>query len=1162
MARLLPVGSYTDFSAGQGLLTVVGVTASALVPLPLARVVRAYPPGTAERRAGIAFATLVSLLIGVCAGGVLAGIARAFASPAVAIVIGASGFSLFAIMPVWGWLQGESRFGRYALLSLGEVCLRLALSVFAAVLGWGAGGALGGYVAGAGLVLVCGLILLRRDLAWLPQALRDRGRWLETGGIAAVQLVMSTLVSADVVLIAMIASDSPAVAGYQAVATLAKGPVYVAAGTVLVSFPALRTAHADRAKGIVRSALRSFACLALPAGAILATVPPILVLRVLPARYGGSLALLPWLATAGVGFGIMSVLAVMLLGLRAYRRSLLAVASSALLVLGGMATGWTAAGPSGLAIGITAGALAATVSSVAIATPYLPSGLSLVALRAALLTGALVAVLWLVRPDPWVWLVVVTLTGVVVLRQARRPSRTAEAHTRLPDGRLRITHLGFEDPAMPGAGGGSLRTHEIDRRLVAFGHTITALVTRFPGCVDRTNDGVHYVHIGIGKGKSQLTRLLGYAVMLPIHTRRYPADLVVEDFFAPISTLAAPLWSGRPTVAVVQWLNARDKARQYHLPVYLVERFGVRRHRHFIAVSDGVRRQLGELNPHAHVEVIGNGVDPAAFAAEAERGNDVVFVGRLETAHKGLDLLLQAWAIAASELTGQLVIAGRGPDEVRLRQLAGELGIAERVRFVGWVAGAEKYRVLAGARLVVVPSRFETFGIIAVEALATGTPVLAFDIPCLREVVPPTCGRLVVPFDVAAYAEALVRMHQDPAWRHNAAAGGRRFAAKYDWDVLAGRQDAVYRDVEAGNLGIRHDRATAAPRRVVREQLRDLGRRRTHGERPPRLTVVGNVGNGNTGDEALLAATLTAIDRDAEVTVLARRPDLVTRLHAISTRPLSVRSISALRRCDGLVVVGGGMFGPGLPPLVRMLPAVVEGVRRSGRAVAYVGIGVYPGTPIGALRRLRRAAERSEITVRDNLSIQTLRVRHPVDDVGDLAWQLTAAETGVARDVLATAGVDLDRPLLLLSAKAGPTTAQTEQLITALAAAARHWVGLGGTVVAIALTEHADHGRPPSATDRALAEAVATRADRPLPVVGPNLPPELAKAIAAQATAVVGLRFHALVFALSTGTACLGFRGEPKTEALLAEHPVPAFTDVDALRQWLDNTLAPTLTRR
>jgi glycogen(starch) synthase len=362
---------------------------------------------------------------------------------------------------------------------------------------------------------------------------------------------------------------------------------------------------------------------------------------------------------------------------------------------------------------------------------------------------------------------------------------------------LKVLHLGFEDPAMPGAGGGSLRTHEINRRLVADGMDVTVLTTHYPGCLDRIQDGVRYVHVGRGPSGSRMSRLLGYVLGLPgavrRHVRRSDADLVVEDFFAPFSSMAAPLWTRRPTIGVVQWLQAREKSRQYHLPLHLLERFGVRRHRRLVSVSHDTGAQLRELNPALEVEVIGNGVDPALFDQPQRVGRDVVFIGRLEFAGKGLDLLLASWARAHERVDGQLVIAGGGHDEERVRREVTRLGLDDRVRFVGWVGGEEKARLLAGARVVVIPSRMETFGIVAVEGSAAATPVVAFAIPSLREVVPPGAGFAVAPFDVAAYAERLVQLSADPELALAMGAEGRRFAAGYDWDALAARQGELYR---------------------------------------------------------------------------------------------------------------------------------------------------------------------------------------------------------------------------------------------------------------------------------------------------------------------------------------------------------------------------------
>ncbi|HZG88809.1 MAG TPA: glycosyltransferase family 4 protein, partial [Pseudonocardia sp.] len=681
---------------------------------------------------------------------------------------------------------GELRFVRYAVVSVAEVSVRVLFSVVAVALGAGAPGALIGFAVG-GLVLLCGPSAMLRDAAWRPAVLRQRARWTETGDIAAVQFVVSALVGADVVLVALLGTGTVAEAGFQALATLAKGPVYVAAGTVLVVFPLLRGRGVEAA-AVLRTALRSFRVLALVAAVLLATVPGPLVLLVLPAEYAAALGLAPWLAAAGLGYGAVTVLATVLLAVRRYRRTRAALAVAAVVVPVGLLIGWAAGGVAGLAVGAAVGALAATAGMAVIAAPVLPTGTGAATARDVVLATVLLVAAWAARPLPVLWLALAALAVLVVLRSGGGRPEPAAAGS----GRLHILHLGFEDAAMPGAGGGSRRTHEINRRLVARGHQVTVLTTRFPGYRDRVEDGVGYVHVGLGTGRNRVTRTAGYALAAVRECRRRAADLVVEDFFAPISTAAAPLWSGRPTVGVVQWLNAREKAHQYRLPFHAVERFGVRRHRRMVAVSHQVGADLQALNPTAAVEVIGNGVPPAAAGIPRVPGPDVLFVGRLEIAQKGLDLLVEAWALAAPWVGGDLVLAGSGPDEQRLRELVARAGLAGRVRFVGRVDQAGALALMAGSRLVAMPSRFETFGMVAVEALATGAPVVAFDIAALREVLPGDCTRRVPAFDVPGYADALVATYHDTAWITAAAPAGRAFAAGFDWDVLAARQEAVY----------------------------------------------------------------------------------------------------------------------------------------------------------------------------------------------------------------------------------------------------------------------------------------------------------------------------------------------------------------------------------
>ncbi|GLW93608.1 polysaccharide pyruvyl transferase family protein [Actinokineospora globicatena] len=314
-----------------------------------------------------------------------------------------------------------------------------------------------------------------------------------------------------------------------------------------------------------------------------------------------------------------------------------------------------------------------------------------------------------------------------------------------------------------------------------------------------------------------------------------------------------------------------------------------------------------------------------------------------------------------------------------------------------------------------------------------------------------------------------------------------------------------------------------------------------------KVLVVGNFGNGNTGDEALLARALTELGAETEVSVLSRNPRLVEWTHGVAARPMTAVSFAAgLRWCDAVLVVGGGMFGSGLPPLVRLLPTVVEATHRAGRATFYLAVGVYPGTPKPVLRRLRSAAMFGRLTVRDELSARTLGV--PVPVVGDLALDLPPAPREAAELALAGAGVDATGPLLLLSLKALPDANHMAALRDTCLEAAHRWRHHGGEVAGLALSTHADYGLGLGHRDAALIADLGLG----LPVIGPQLPPALAKAVVGRASGVLGLRLHALVFAAGTGVPFAGFDWEEKSKAFLTEH---GGTVLGSAADWVDSTV-------
>lgn len=417
MANALGPTDYSHFAAGQMLLGIVGIVASALVPLPLSHIVATHAEGSEARRDALAFAVMISVISGLVVAMIAGAVAAAFASPSMGAAVALSALALFLVAAPSGWLQGELRFMRYTVTAVGEVAVRLLFSVLAVALLWGSTGAVLGFVVGA-VVLFAVPLSFYRDITWRPRVMRERWRWAETADIALTLCIVSVLVGADVVVIAFLDGGSIAAAGFQALATIAKGPVYVAAGTVLVAFPLLRSRGVE-VNDVLSAALRSFGQLVLVAFAVIATAPHGLVALVLPDQYRGSLDLLPWLAAAGLGYATVTVLATVLLALRAYRRCQVGLAVACLLILGGISAGWQLHGVAGLAIGCAIGSLLSAIALAAISYHLLPAGTGQAASRGLFATGALTLLLALVGMLPLAWLVAVCGVGVAVLAHQR-----------------------------------------------------------------------------------------------------------------------------------------------------------------------------------------------------------------------------------------------------------------------------------------------------------------------------------------------------------------------------------------------------------------------------------------------------------------------------------------------------------------------------------------------------------------------------------------------------------------------------------------------------------------------------------------------------------------------------------------------------------------------
>ena len=226
------------------------------------------------------------------------------------------------------------------------------------------------------------------------------------------------------------------------------------------------------------------------------------------------------------------------------------------------------------------------------------------------------------------------------------------------------------------------------------------------------------------------------------------------------------------------------------------------------AEADQLQRLYGA--DRRRIELVAPGVDHAFFSPGDQRGARralgfgdepmLLFVGRIQPL-KGLDVAVGALA-ALTRRDATLVVVG-GPSGVdghreveRIKHLAHQLGVADRVRFVP----PQPHHLLStyyrAADLCLVPSRSESFGLVALEAAACGTPVVAAAVGGLRTLVDDGhTGVLIEGRDPADFGAAAERILADPALAASMSAAGTRMARDYTWSTTAARLRRIYADL-------------------------------------------------------------------------------------------------------------------------------------------------------------------------------------------------------------------------------------------------------------------------------------------------------------------------------------------------------------------------------
>jgi phosphatidylinositol alpha-mannosyltransferase len=350
-------------------------------------------------------------------------------------------------------------------------------------------------------------------------------------------------------------------------------------------------------------------------------------------------------------------------------------------------------------------------------------------------------------------------------------------------------------------GGVQAHVHDLAVALIALGHDVSVITPAdddapLPPYVVSAGRAVPVPYNG------SVARL-AFGVLSLGRVRRWlregAFDVVhVHEPSAPSLSLLATWAADVPIVATFHTSVSRSRAMAaaYSILQTALEKISGR-----IAVSEAARRTLVE-HLGGDAVLIPNGVQVSNFAAAKPfpgwqgEGEAIGFLGRIDEPRKGFPVLLEAFELLASRRPGlRLLVAGPG-DTDDVRKALPE-SLQSRVTLLGLVSDVDKARMLRSIDLYVAPNTGgESFGIVLLEAMAAGTPVLASDLDAFRVVLDDARAGVLFPTgDAEALARAAGDLLDDPDRRASLSVQGSRRALDYDWSTVARDIVRVYETV-------------------------------------------------------------------------------------------------------------------------------------------------------------------------------------------------------------------------------------------------------------------------------------------------------------------------------------------------------------------------------
>ncbi|MDY6947613.1 MAG: glycosyltransferase family 4 protein [Pseudomonadota bacterium] len=376
---------------------------------------------------------------------------------------------------------------------------------------------------------------------------------------------------------------------------------------------------------------------------------------------------------------------------------------------------------------------------------------------------------------------------------------------------MRILFCNYEYP--PLGGGGGVVMAALARHL-ARRHEVTVLTSRAGDLhADERDGGVRVLRVPVFfRRELAVANFPSMAAYLPtgflrgLRFGRNEFDVINTHFVVPTGPLGHALarWQGIPNVLSVHGGDLFDPSKgsspHLHAPLRASVRWMLRAADDVVGQSRDTVRHVSDLyGVRRPVELIPLGIDrppPVTAASRQDLGLPedafvMVTIGRM-VARKATTQLIDMFA-ASKIPNAHLVIVGDGPDAPAVDRRATELGVRNRVHMLGQVSEAEKYAALCVADAFVTASQHEGFGLVFLEAMAFGLPVLCYDRGGQTDfLVTGETGHVVKLNDQAAFVVALRELHRDRDARERYGQHNRQLVENYFIDTCAARYEQIF----------------------------------------------------------------------------------------------------------------------------------------------------------------------------------------------------------------------------------------------------------------------------------------------------------------------------------------------------------------------------------